>query len=124
MPKPARVDFKSLAEGTEFKPGDVVDVEVDGESADLDDANRKTGLLIRVFYKLGRVPMREIILNKAALKGTGPNKKKFFTDPSDKPHFRAGGPGTYSIRVFAWDMNNKPANGLDHKAKYVRIRVR
>jgi hypothetical protein len=109
--KPKKLKVKNPPETT--KIGSAVALTVEG-GYDAAVANRKTGVMLQIFYKASGFPLQDIIDRKVTHSGQN------FSDAVAWTPTRLG---THSIRVLAWDITHKPENGKDHASHLIRIRV-
>jgi hypothetical protein len=119
----SRLTVTAPAENSSVAVGTTVVAQANGDSDDV-AATAKTNVFMRVFYRVNGIPFAIDVYNDAATMGAvAGGKKRFDTDGTKVVQFTAGVTGPHSIRILAWDSQNKIGALGEVRQKVSRFRV-
>jgi hypothetical protein len=119
----SRLTITAPPENSDVPVGTAVAAQANGDSDDV-AATAKTNLFMRVFYRVNGIPFTIDVYNDTAAMGVvAGGKKRFDTDPTKVVQFTAGVSGPHSIRMLAWDSQNKIGALAEVRQKVSRFHV-
>ena len=127
MPKPTRIGVTHPPEHAMVASGRDITVAAEGESSDAGAAgNIRTGVLVRVFYRVKGIPVAVTLYNGLVdhnPSGAGPGKKFKLKTTGENSPFRPDTKTHHSVRVIGWDHRQKQNGANDIKQKVIRFKV-
>jgi len=119
----SRLTITAPPENSSLAVGAAIAAQANGDTDDV-AATAKTNLFVRVFYRVNGIPFAIDVYNDAAAMGAvAGNKKRFDTDATKVVQFTAGVGGPHSVRMLAWDSQNKIGGLAEVRQKVSRFRV-